>query len=183
MNARRPPRIVITGFMCAGKTTVAHALAARLGCAMLDTDDSIVARAGRSIAAIIEGEGEARFREIETAVLRDELERNAARVVALGGGAWTLAENRAVVAAHNDCITVWLDAPFALCWQRIANADHPARPLARDRDHTLALYTARRAAYELAALRVQIDEDRDAEDTAAEIESLIERQSIAEKRT
>ena len=181
MNARAP-RIVITGFMGAGKTTVARALAARLGCTMLDTDESIVEREGRNIAAIIEGEGEARFREIEAAVLRDALEGQEARVIALGGGAWTLTENRAAISAHDDCVTVWLDAPFALCWRRIAHAGH-ARPLARDRDHALALYTARRAAYELATLRVQINEDRDAEDTAAQIESIIERQSVVEKRT
>ncbi len=181
MNARAP-RIVITGFMGAGKTTVARALAARLGCTMLDTDDSVVAREGRSIAAIIEGEGEARFREIEAAVLRDVLERTEARVIALGGGAWTLAENRAAITTHDDCVTVWLDAPFALCWQRIAHAGH-ARPLARDPDPAHALYTARRAAYELATLHVQINEDQDAEDTAAEIESIIERQRVAEKRT
>ena len=115
-------RIVLTGFMGAGKTTVARALAARLGCAMLDTDDCIVERAGRSIEAIIDAEGEARFRRIETEALREILERGSARVIALGGGTWTIEANRALIAAHDDCLSVWLDAPFATCWQRIENA-------------------------------------------------------------
>ena len=171
-------RIVITGFMCAGKTTVARALAARLDCAMLDTDVAIVQRTRRSIEAIIEEDGEARFRQIERDVLRDCLEQSEARIVALGGGAWTLAENRALVAAH-DCLTVWLDAPFALCWQRIAHARDTtdARPLARNHAQALALYTARREAYSLAAWRVETGEGRSAEDTAAEIVSIIEREN------
>jgi shikimate kinase len=176
---QRPRRIVITGFMCAGKTTVARALAARLNCASLDTDDAIVERTGRSIEAIIEEDGEARFRQIEREVLRDCLENRAARIIALGGGAWTLAENRALVAAH-DCLTVWLDAPFALCWQRIAEASH-ARPLARNREHALALHTARRDAYSLAALHIRVNEAQSAEDTAAEIMSIIERENFLKK--
>jgi shikimate kinase len=178
---RRRRRIVITGFMCAGKTTVARALAARLKCAALDTDAAIVERTGRRIAAIIEEDGEVRFRQIEREVLRDCLESGDARIIALGGGAWTLAENRALIAAH-DCLTVWLDAPFELCWQRIANAPaqgEAARPLARDRDHALALYTTRRASYNLAAFNIRVSETRSPEDTAAEIASIIEREDFA----
>ena len=180
MNARSR-RIVFTGFMGAGKSTVARALAARLGCAMLDLDDQIVERARCSIEAIIDAEGEARFRQIETEVLRDILEHNAPRVIALGGGTWTIEANRSLIAAH-DCLSVWLDAPFALCWQRIADAPD-ARPLARDRKQAQALYTARRAAYKLAAWRLRAGEERNAEDVAAEIASVIERESFADERT
>ncbi|MCA1564087.1 MAG: dephospho-CoA kinase [Acidobacteria bacterium] len=172
-------RIVLTGFMCAGKSTVARALAARLGCAMIDTDAALVERARRSIEAIIEDDGEARFRQIERDTLRDILERDGARVVALGGGTWTIAENRALVAAH-DGLSVWLDAPFELCWRRIAESAD-ARPLARDRDRARELYEARRAAYELASLRVGITETRSAEDTAAEIASIIGRQNFLDE--
>lgn len=185
-HARRPRRIVITGFMCAGKTTVARALAARLNCAWLDTDEVVVERTGRTIESIIEEDGEARFRQIERDALRDSLEKRDAHIIALGGGTWTLPENRALIHAH-DCLTIWLDAPFALCWQRIADAqaaNHAARPLARKREHALALYASRRDAYGLAAWRVQAGEARSAEDTAAEIVSIIEieRENLARKK-
>lgn len=180
MNARSG-RIVVTGFMAAGKTTVARALAARLGCASADTDELITAREGRSIRAIIDEDGEARFRQIETSTLRAVLDDNAARIIALGGGAWTLAENRSLIARY-DCLTVWLDAPFELCWQRIADADD-ARPLARDRTRARELYEARRASYELASHRVAVGEELSADDVAAEIVVIIERQSLEEKRT
>ncbi|HEX8131007.1 MAG TPA: shikimate kinase [Pyrinomonadaceae bacterium] len=180
MNARAPleRRIVLTGFMCVGKTTVARALAARLGGEMIDTDAALVEREGRSIASIIDEDGEPRFRQLERDALRAVLESgDGARVIALGGGAWTIAENRALIAAH-DCLTVWLDAPFELCWQRIAHSAD-ARPLARDRPLARELYDARRAAYELATVRVEITEARSADDTAAEIASIIERRNFS----
>jgi shikimate kinase len=170
-DARRR-RIIITGFMGAGKTTIARALAARLNCAMVDLDAAIVEQTRRSIEAIIDEDGEARFRHIEGEVLRECLAHGDARLIALGGGTWTLAENRAAIAAA-DCVTVWLDTPFELCWQRISNASH-ARPLARRREHALTLYTERRAAYELAALHIKVHEAQSAEDTAAEIMSRLE---------
>ncbi|HEX8458183.1 MAG TPA: shikimate kinase [Pyrinomonadaceae bacterium] len=176
-------RIVLTGFMCAGKTTIAQALAARLNCAMLDTDALIVERERRTIEAIIDADGEPRFRQIETETLRAALADDARTrtvVIALGGGTWTRAANRALIDAHR-CLTVWLDAPFELCWQRIAHAHDATRPLARDRTHAHRLYEARRADYARAALHVSVTEARSAEDTAAEIASIIERGNFSDE--
>ncbi len=174
MNRGTPERrIVLTGFMCAGKTTVAHALAARLRSTMLDTDALIVERTGRTVEAIIREDGEPRFRQLEQAALRDALEnRDGARVIALGGGAWAIAENRAFVNAHY-CLTVWLDATFELCWQRIAADSHDARPLARNRDAARQLYEARRAHYAEADLRVRVGADEGADSIALRIISAL----------
>jgi shikimate kinase len=168
-------RIVIVGFMCAGKTTVARALARQLNCEMIDLDALIVEHERRTVPELITAEGEAAFRRMETYVLRIALERKLARVVALGGGAWTIAENRALIAEHK-CLSVWLDAPFNLCWQRITAEQPQTRPLALDRKTTHELYEARRALYELATLRVQVTEDSDAETLAAEIVRAMRRQ-------
>jgi len=131
-------RIVIIGFMGSGKTTVAQALAQRLGCEMIDLDSFITESEGRSPAGIIEEDGESAFREIETRALREVLEKTTHQVIALGGGAWTIAANRALTTAH-DCLSVWLDAPFELCWQRIQSGGNTVRPLAPDRESALAL--------------------------------------------
>jgi len=165
-----PPRIIITGFMGAGKTTVARALAARLGCAWLDLDEFIAARHHRSVPAIIDAEGETRFRELETDALYVALATDA-RVIALGGGTWPVARNRQLLAAHG-CTTVWLDAPFDLCWQRItASAD--ARPFARDDAEARARYDERRAYYQLAAHHVNVGAAQSATEIAAEIQAKI----------
>ncbi|HEX8162097.1 MAG TPA: shikimate kinase [Pyrinomonadaceae bacterium] len=171
-GARAPTRVVITGFMGAGKTTVARALAARLGCAAVDADEFIAEREGRSPREIIGREGERRFREIESRALAEILADDAARVVALGGGAWTIEANRELV-ARRGCLTVWLDAPFELCWRRIARAGRAARPLARDRESSRGLYEARRPLYALAARRVEARGPKSVWVIAAEIEKLL----------
>ena len=158
------PRIVITGFMAAGKTTVARALAARLNCAWLDLDEVVNARTRRTAATLIEAAGEARFRELETEALRAALATDA-RILALGGGTWTVARNRELI-ARAGCTTVWLDAPFALCWQRITAGTDAARPLAPDLTAARALYAERRAHYRLAAHRVHVGATESAADVA-----------------
>src|SRR5512138_2771165 len=105
--------------MACGKTTVGKALARQLESNFTDLDSQSTENEGRSPAQIIEPDGEARFREIETFALRDVLQNRATRVIALGGGTWTPPANRTLAALH-DCRTVWLDVPFELCWQRIS---------------------------------------------------------------
>lgn len=166
-SARAPRRIIITGFMGAGKTTVARALAGLLKCDALDLDDHISVREGRTPRQLIDEEGEAAFRDAETRALISALEANEARVIATGGGAWTLERNRALVHAH-DCITVWLDAPFDLCWQRIGGAGG-SRPFARDREKARKLYDERQAAYSLADVQVVVTLQLGVEDVAARI--------------
>src|SRR6185436_554045 len=102
-------RIIILGFMACGKTTVAKELARQLECDFIDLDSFITKRHGRSPAEMIQQDGEEQFREIETLTLRDVLQDNNARVIALGGGTWTIPANRTLIALH-DCVSIWLDA-------------------------------------------------------------------------
>jgi shikimate kinase len=148
-------RIVILGFMACGKTTVAKELADQLECDLVDLDSFITEHHGRSPAEIIQQDGEENFREIETLALRDVLQSSNARVIALGGGTWTIPENRTLIALH-DCFTVWLDAPFDLCWQRIIDGPGTVRPLAPDRAVALIRFGARRADYALAEHRMVV---------------------------
>ncbi|MFN2510723.1 MAG: shikimate kinase [Pyrinomonadaceae bacterium] len=163
--------IVITGFMGSGKSTVARALALRLDSQMIDLDGEILKKEYRSAKQIIDDQGEPSFREIETRVLRAVLQKNTAGVIALGGGAWTMAGNRDLIASAGG-ISVWLDAPFNLCWQRIvasALQGKDERPLARNEEEALSLYTERRAVYATADLHVEATESKTADDLALEI--------------
>lgn len=164
-------RIVITGFMGAGKTTVARSLARQLNYPLVDLDQLVAMREGRSVKQIIDQDGEQPFREAETLALRDALENNTLCVIALGGGAWTFERNRALVSEHAG-VTFWLDAPFELCWQRIRQ-EGDVRPLARDRESALRLYQDRRALYGLHTLRIEAGEGKSADEVAAEIASLV----------
>lgn len=162
-------RIVILGFMGCGKTTVADALARQLDCEVIDLDSFITGREGRSPAEIIEQDGESVFREIETRALQEVLEKNAARVIALGGGAWTVRANRALV-AKRICLSVWLDVPFELCWERIA-ASGTMRPLARDQESARALYDSRRPIYALAQIKIDSREATGLDEIVSELKT------------
>jgi shikimate kinase len=161
--------IVLIGFMGAGKTTVARALAERLGCAWLDLDGLITERTGRTPAQIIDQQGESRFRQEESAALRQALREIRPGVMALGGGAWTVEANRELIARYG-CRTVWLDAPFDLCFQRLTQQGD-TRPLARDPARARQLYAARRPAYAQARATVTITQDMTAQQIVDKIMS------------
>lgn len=160
-------RVLLTGFMGAGKTTVARELARVLGARSLDLDDLVAAREGRTAQQLIDEEGEPVFRDAETRALEEALNDAGARVVATGGGALTFERNRALAEARG-CMTVWLDAPFELCWRRARTVDD-SRPFARDEAKARELYERRRAAYALASLRVRVEPDSTPEQLAREI--------------
>jgi shikimate kinase len=85
-----PRRIVLTGFMGAGKSTVGRILAARLRWPFLDIDSLITAEHGRTVAQIFADHGEEHFRRLEFEAIARVLDpgheyQNA--VIALGGGA------------------------------------------------------------------------------------------------
>ncbi|HKY29379.1 MAG TPA: shikimate kinase [Pyrinomonadaceae bacterium] len=159
--------IVITGFMGCGKSKVARELARRLNLRMVDLDQSITEREGRSPAEIIVQDGEPAFRTIESYVLRSVLQTKAAGVIALGGGAWIEETNRALVDEYN-CLSVWLDVPFEVCWARIAASDDD-RPLGKSREQAQALYDRRRPIYQLASVHVPLIAQESFDDRIARI--------------
>ncbi len=155
-NSQFPiPNLFLVGFMASGKTTVGHALAARLGVPFVDLDKEIITAAGCTIAEMIVQQGEAAFRQLETECLRQAITREAV-VIALGGGAFTQSVNRDLIAQAG--VSIWLDAPFALCWERIQR-DAVVRPLAPTADEARTRFLQRIPIYEQAEIRVQIQKD------------------------
>lgn len=166
-------QIVIVGFMGTGKTTVAHELGHKLDRLAVDLDELVARQQGRSANEIILQDGESRFRELETQLLRSVLAEKPGCVIAAGGGAWTIPENRKLIAEHG-AITVWLDAPFALCWGRIQTAGE-TRPLARSRAAAENLFNERRPIYELADLRVTVVDGENAQEIALKLATEVSR--------
>ncbi|HJT29546.1 MAG TPA: shikimate kinase [Pyrinomonadaceae bacterium] len=151
---KRPGPIVITGFMGCGKSKVARELALRRNVVLVDLDEWITARAGRSPAQLITEDGEPAFREIESNALRDLLKAGEAGVIALGGGAWIEKVNRDLIDDYS-CTSIWLDTPFAICWERIV-ASEEDRPLGRTREEAQARYLLRKPIYALAQLHIAV---------------------------
>lgn len=161
LKLKRTPGLYLVGFMASGKSTVGRHLAHRMGWSFFDLDSEIEAAEKTSIADIFSTRGEAEFRRIESEMLRSHvrwIERGRPAVLALGGGAFTVDANRALLADNG--ITVWLDCPFEIVCRRVEQQRHGAvRPLAQDREKFTALYDARRGLYQLADTRVEITSD------------------------
>lgn len=135
------PAIVFTGFMGAGKTTLAREVAHALDVPAQDSDRLLTERFGTEIEAYFAEHGEAAFREQEAALVGELLDRADGGVVALGGGALGSERVREALRRH---VTVLVDVDLEVAWQR---AHGRGRPLARDRDAFVALYRQREALY------------------------------------
>ncbi len=94
--------------MGAGKSTIGKLLAGMLGLPFADTDRVIEDRTGADIPWIFDVEGEDGFRQRETAVLQDLLEREA-MVLATGGGIVMAEVNRQLLSSSNTQV-VYLTA-------------------------------------------------------------------------
>lgn len=93
------PRVVLVGPMGAGKSTVGRLLAERWGVGFRDTDDDVERVDGRTISDIFVDSGEEHFRALEREAVAHALGEHAG-VLAVGGGAVTSPETRAVLAGH-----------------------------------------------------------------------------------
>jgi shikimate kinase len=110
-------RIVLTGFMGAGKSTVGRLLAARLNWEFLDLDAFIESRTGLTVPTIFSLHGEPHFRQLETEALASAL-RSDNLVLALGGGTPEILANRLLLEQAQHTATIFLDAPFSVLYDR-----------------------------------------------------------------
>lgn len=163
--------ITLVGYRGTGKSTIAAALAERLGWTAIDADAEVEFRAGRSIKDIFAAEGEAGFRRRERAVLAELLQRDKS-VIASGGGAVLDPDTRRDMIAAGP--VVWLTASLETILLRLAaDAATPGRrpPLTpHDAQTEIATLLALRMPYyrEVATLTVATDA-RPPEDILAEV--------------
>ena len=104
---RASDNIFLIGMMGAGKSSIGRQLARKLDKKFLDSDDEIETRTGVSVEVIFAIEGEAGFRRRETVMLKELTERRDI-VLATGGGAALLAENRQLL--KDNGLVVYLRA-------------------------------------------------------------------------
>lgn len=147
-------RIVLTGFMGAGKSTLGRLLAQQIGWQFLDLDAHLEERAGASISDVFQQHGEPHFRRLESCALASALAHNHL-VLALGGGAPETLTNRLLLEQTPGTTTVFLDAPFPVLFDRcmLQTID---RPNLQDSAEALNRFNRRRPIYHRLA-RLTVD--------------------------
>jgi shikimate kinase len=138
-------RVVLTGFMGAGKSTIGRLLAARLGWEFLDLDTHLESRTGATIPDLFARHGEAHFRRLESTALASALGRSRT-VLALGGGTPEGITNRLLIEQTPDTLSVFLDAPFPTLFDRCM-LQEIARPVLADPVEAERRFARRRPLY------------------------------------
>lgn len=147
-------RIILTGFMGAGKSTIGALLAQRLGWNFLDIDTVIESRAGKTVAEIFARQGEAAFRALEAEAIREQSRRENL-VLALGGGAVETESTRELLATLGQTCVVFLDAPLEILVARcLAQPSAAERPVLADREGLLRRFEVRLPYYRGAHLTI-----------------------------
>lgn len=150
--------IVLIGFMGSGKTTIGIRLSYRLRQVIEDTDKLIEKRHGKTISKIFAEEGEEYFRQTETALLRELIEKRNNYIISVGGGTPVKEVNRALLKELGT--VVYFRVKPETVYERLK--DDTTRPLLQC-DNPLQriqeLLEARKDAYESCAdVIVDVDE-------------------------
>jgi shikimate kinase len=151
-------RIVLTGFMGSGKSTVGPLVAQQLGWKFVDADDVIAAEAGCSIAEIFAKGGEAAFRVREHATIK-RLAESEELVLALGGGAIETEATRALLLGDQGTVVVHLEVELETTLERCRGTEGE-RPILADQTNLVSRYERRLPLYRMAHISIPADKPR-----------------------
>ena len=138
-------RIILTGFMGAGKSTIGHRLAHQLSWNFLDLDVYLESRTGSTIADLFASHGETGFRQLESSALASALSQSST-VIALGGGTPEVLTNRLLLEQTPGTSTIFLEASFEVLFDRcVLQAIN--RPVLADPDLARSRFLTRQPIY------------------------------------
>ncbi len=175
-------RVVLTGFMGAGKSTVGRLVAQRLGWKFVDLDDHLETRAGISVDEIFALHGEQHFRRLESSALASALAASEV-VLALGGGTPESLTNRLLLEQTPGTVTVFLEAPFPALFDRCV-LQSVSRPILADPTVAALRFAERTPIYRrLARYTVDTSQIDSADAARAVLDALIERHVTVRQAT
>jgi len=150
-----PRRIVLTGFMGSGKSTIGPQLAQRLGWRFVDADHAIEETAGSAIAELFRQRGEAYFRQLEHATIA-RLATEDSLVLSLGGGAIEFEATRTLLLGDAATRLIHLEVELATTLRRCKGTED-FRPILADRANLERRYRSRMPLYRTAHLSIIVD--------------------------
>ena len=160
-------RVVIVGFMGAGKSTVGPLIASALGWDFVDLDTEVAREEGLPVHEIIRSRGIAHFRALESDAGRRALERT--RLVMAVGGGWAAGAGHMDM-LDRDTLSVWLRVTPETALSRIAGSatSRPLLNVAAPLAEAVSLLRERIAHYEGSSITIDT-EGRTPEEVAREI--------------
>lgn len=150
-----PRRIVLTGFMGSGKSTVGPLLASRLGWRFVDVDVVIETEAGTTIARLFTQHGESAFRDREEATIA-RLAQEDGLVLALGGGAIERRPTRDLLLTQPGTLLVHLEVSLETTIARCAGTEGD-RPVLADKNNLEKRFHHRLPLYRTAHVSIPTD--------------------------
>lgn len=169
-------RVVLTGYMGSGKTTVGQLLANRLGWTFADLDQVIAAGEAMTVPQIFAEQGESAFREMEGRYLAELLQKTCT-VIALGGGAPETEALRTTLKGSRETAVVFLAGAFETLYARCASQgtdpDAVARPLLGTREASQTRFNRRQPAYAAIATHTVAADSGEAGDVAETVIRLL----------
>lgn len=162
MQAEQPirqtlTRVVLIGFMGAGKSTIGPILAERLGWCFVDADHQLQAQTQTTIADLFTALGETAFRRNEAEIVAQLLQERGV-VVSLGGGALETESTRSLLQQATETLIVFLKASLEVLIDRCERQpDAAERPVLRQRETLHHRFHARLPHYECAHITVDTE--------------------------
>ena len=165
-------KLILLGYMGAGKSTIGRLLAKEMGSFFLDLDQMIVEQEGKSIPEIFESKGEIYFRKAEHLLLKDTLSSRSNIVLSLGGGTPCYANNH-VLYQRPDCKSIYLKASISTLKSRLEQ-DNTPRPLLQqmslmEKEDFIAKQLFERSFYYNQAQNILVVDGKSPEDITKEI--------------
>ena len=121
-------KIILTGYMASGKTTIGRLLSKASGFEFIDLDEFIEQKAGKTIPEIFAQDGEIKFRRLEHDSLKEIVDDvTDGFVLSLGGGTPCYANNHKFL-QREDVFSVYLKAGIPELLERIGEQGQQ-RPL------------------------------------------------------
>jgi len=120
-------KIILVGYMGAGKSQIAHLLSQKLNIKAVDLDEVIEKTTQLSVDAIFKSKGEIYFRKLERQLFLELIDSNENMVISLGGGTPCYANNHEILKAEN-VVSIYLKASVSTLYHRLS-AEKMNRPL------------------------------------------------------
>ncbi|AWH86811.1 shikimate kinase [Flavobacterium album] len=168
-------KILLCGYMASGKTTIARLLGKAAGMPVLDLDEVIEKKTGKSIPQLFSQDGEIAFRRLEHDNLKELLAEEDAFILSLGGGTPCYANNHLFL-QRDDVVSVYLKTGIEELVNRLRHQGKERPLLEKLPDDELQEYVAKhlfdRSYYYHQAKHVVVTDGKSPEDVVNEIMSL-----------